>query len=521
MKPIKLISGVLTVGFWTLMSRILGVVREVMILAFVGPGPLMDAFVAAFRLPNMFRRFFAEGAFNAAFVPMFSKKYEGEEDPLVFARDALSGLAFVLLILTALALIFMPALVYATAGGFVGDARFDLTVGYGRIVFPYILLISLAALFSGALNATGHFAAAAAAPVLLNIFVISFMVIGAYVGGAAIFWLIWAIPFAGAAQLVVVWIAAERAGIRVRPARPRLTPDMRQLVRTAIPAALAGGVMQLNLLVGQFVASGYEKAVGWLYAADRLYQLPLGVVGIAVTVVLLPDLSRKLKAQDHVGGRAALSRSGELSLALTIPASVALVVIPLPLVSVLFQRGATGASDSAAIALAVAIYGLGLPSFVLQKVFQPLYFARENTRTPFNYAVVSMLINAVLAIGLAPFIGWIAPAIATTVAGWSMALQLFFGARKMGEVASFDDRFFTRLWRICAASALMGGTLFAGQLLLGPLLAQPWVRGLALTLLIAIGIVAYGIAGQLLGAFSLSEIRNLVRRRGKKDTSPS
>ena len=182
MKPIRLIAGIMTVGFWTLMSRVLGVVREIMILALIGPGPVMDAFVAAFRLPNMFRRFFAEGAFNAAFVPMFSKKYEADEDPIGFARDALNGLAFCLLILTALALIFMPALVWATAGGFAQDVRFDLTVGFGRIVFPYILLISLAALFSGALNATGRFAAAAAAPVLLNILVCASMGMGAYLG---------------------------------------------------------------------------------------------------------------------------------------------------------------------------------------------------------------------------------------------------------------------------------------------------------------------------------------------------
>ena len=167
MKPIRLISGVLTVGFWTLMSRILGVLREVMILAFIGPGPVMDAFVAAFRLPNMFRRFFAEGAFNASFVPMFSKRLETDDNPIGFATQALSGLAFALLILSAVAMVFMPGLVWLTAGGFVGDARFDLTVDYGRIVFPYILLISLTALFSGVLNATGRFAAAAAAPVFL------------------------------------------------------------------------------------------------------------------------------------------------------------------------------------------------------------------------------------------------------------------------------------------------------------------------------------------------------------------
>ena len=512
MKPIRLISGVLTVGFWTLMSRILGTVREIMILALIGPGPMMDAFVAAFRLPNMFRRFFAEGAFNAAFVPMFSKKYEGGENPLGFARDAMNGLAFVLLCLTGLALVFMPALVWATAGGFSGDDRFDLTVSYGRVIFPYILFISLAALFSGALNATGRFAAAAAAPVLLNVFVVGAM-LGAYmIGGEAVLWLVYTIPVAGVAQLALVWFAADCAGIRLRPGRPRLTPEMKRLTVIAIPAALAGGVMQINLLVGQQVASHFDKAVGWLYAADRLYQLPLGVVGIAVGIVLLPDLSRRLKAQDDDGGREAFSRAGELSLALTIPSAVALIVIPLPIVSVLFERGATGPDDSAAMASAVAVYGLGLPAFVLQKVLQPLYFAREDTRTPFRFAVWAMIVNAVVAVGLAPLIGWIAPAIATTLAGWVMVWMLARGARSMGSVARFDDRFRRRLWRVCLASAAMGGVLWGGLLLLGPFLAMPGWRFLALALLIAVGILSYGIAGHLIGAFRMSELRGIIRR---------
>ncbi|MFZ5962310.1 murein biosynthesis integral membrane protein MurJ [Thalassococcus sp. BH17M4-6] len=513
MKPIRLMSGILTVGFWTLASRVLGVAREIMILALIGPGPVLDAFVAAFRLPNMFRRFFAEGAFNAAFVPMFSKKYEADEEPLTFARDAMNGLGFVLLALSALALIFMPALVWATAGGFAGSERFDLTVGFGRIVFPYILFISIAALFSGALNATGHFAAAAAAPVLLNIFVILAMIAGHYLGGDVVMWLVWTVPLAGVAQLALVWIAAERAGVRLRPGRPRLTPDMKRLTVVAIPAALAGGVMQINLLVGQQVASHFDKAVGWLYAADRLYQLPLGVVGIAVGIVLLPDLSRRLKAEDTVGGREAFSRAGEISLALTVPCAVALVVVPLPMVSVLFERGATGPDDSAAIALAVALYGLGLPAFVLQKVLQPLFFAREDTRSPFRYAVVAMLVNAAIAIGLAPVIGWIAPAIATTVAGWIMVAQLSIGGRRFGEVARFDARFRRRAWRICLASVIMGVVMWGTLVLLGPLFAVTGLRYLALLALLVVGTISYGLAGQSIGAFRLSEFRNALRRK--------
>ena len=512
MKPIRLISGILTVGFWTLASRVLGVAREILILAYIGPGPVMDAFVAAFRLPNMFRRFFAEGAFNAAFVPIFSKKYEGEEDPLRFARDALNGLAFVLLLLSALALIFMPALVWATAEGFVGDDRFPLTVAYGRIIFPYILFISLAALFSGALNATGYFAAAAAAPVLLNIFVIIAMAVGAWLGGDVILWLVWTIPLAGVAQLALVWVAAERAGIRVRPGTPRLTPDMRRLVRVAVPAALAGGVMQINLLVGQQVASQFDKAVGWLYAADRLYQLPLGVVGIAIGVVLLPDLSRRLAADDMQGSRDALSRAGEVSLALTIPCAVALVVIPLPLVSVLFERGAATAADSHAIARAVAIYGLGLPAFVLQKIYQPLFFAREDTRTPFYYALAAMAVNAAIAIGLSPLVGWTAPAWATTLAAWAMVLLLIRGARPMGDAARFDDRFHRRIWRIIAASLAMGAICWSVARLTAPALSTPGLRYLALAGLVTVGMASYFAIAHVIGALRLSEFKRAFKR---------
>jgi len=513
MRPVRLLSGILTVSGWTLMSRVLGFVRDVMIASLIGPGPLMDAFVAAFRLPNMFRRFFAEGAFNAAFVPMFSKRLEADENPLGFASLALSGLGLVLLALTGLAMLFMPALVWATAEGFAGDARFGLTVDYGRVVFPYILFISLAALLSGALNAGGRFAAAAAAPVLLNVALIAAMAVAAWIGGAVMQALIWAVPVAGVAQLVLVWVAAERAGLRIRPVRPRWTPEMAQLVRIAIPAALAGGVVQINLVVGQLVASQTDKAVSWLYAADRLYQLPLGVVGIAVGIVLLPDLSRRLKAGDGDGARHALSRGGEVALALTVPCAVALVAIPLPLVSVLFERGAFSVDDSAATALAVAVYGLGLPAFVLQKILQPIFFAREDTRRPFRYAVVAMVVNAVLAFGLAPVIGWIAAALATTVAAWVMVWQLAYGARGYGDGARFDAQFRRRLWRIVLASVLMGGVLWGAALVLGPFLAMGGWRWLALTLLVGFGVVSYGLFGQGLGAFRVQELRGQLRRR--------
>ena len=514
MTPIRLMSGFLTVSGWTMLSRILGFIRDAMILAYLGTGPLYQAYVVAFRLPNMFRRFFAEGAFNMAFVPMYAKRLEADEDPDGFASDAFAGLAAILIALTLVALAAMPWLIYALASGFAGQEEFDLSVEFGRIAFPYILFISLAALLSGMLNAAGRFAAAAAAPVLLNVLLVCAMAIAATVGGDVARTLIWMIPIAGVAQLALLWVAAKRAGFHIKPRRPRLTPEMRHLVRVAFPAALAGGVVQINLLVGQQVASYFDRAVGWLFAADRLYQLPLGVVGIAIGVVLLPDLSRRLKAQDDIGAKHALSRAGEIALALTIPAAVALVVVPIPLVSVLFERGATTADDTNAIAVAVAIYGLGLPAFVLQKIIQPVFFSREDTKRPFQYALVSMVVNAVLAVGLAPMVGWFAPAIATTVAAWAMVGLLHNGAQSYGDVVKFDDRLRNRIWRMVAASLVMGAVLWLAAILLSPYLALAWWRAVALLALVSIGTVSYFGAGQLFGAFHLSEFKAAMRRSG-------
>ncbi|WP_207209148.1 murein biosynthesis integral membrane protein MurJ [Loktanella sp. IMCC34160] len=511
-KQIRLVSGFLTVGFWTLISRLLGFVRDILIAAYLGTGPVAEAFLIAFSLPNMFRRFFAEGAFNMAFVPMFSKRLEAGEDAQSFARDALSGLAFILVIFSVVAHFAMPWLVIAMASGFLGDERYDLAVHFGRIAFPYILFISIAALLSGVLNATGRFMAAAAAPVLLNILFIGAMALASAMGWPVGDTLIWAVPLAGIAQMGLVWIAARRAGFDLRPRRPRMTPELKRLAIIAAPAALAGGVVQVNLLIGRQVASFYDGAVAWLSYADRLYQLPLGVVGIAVGVVLLPDLSRRLRAGDTDGGQNAYNRASEMSLALTIPAAVALVAIPVPLVSVLFERGAFGTDDTMATALAVAVYGMGLPAFVLQKVLQPLFFAREDTRTPFYIALVALAVNAGLAIGLSPVIGYLAAAIGTTIAGWSTVVILWLASRGMGPAAQTDARFRRRFWRICLASAVMGAALWWLAAALQPFLGAAGTRYGALAILVTVGIVVYFGVGHLVGAFRLGDFRRALRR---------
>ena len=528
MKPIRLMSGFFTVGIWTLLSRVMGFARDIMIAGYLGTGPVAEAFLVAFSLPNLFRRFFAEGAFNMAFIPMFSKKVEGGDGAEEFAQDAFVGMAVILTFFTILGIVLMPLLVTAMASGFRGDERFDLAVEYGRYAFPYILFISLAALLSGVLNATGRFMAAAAAPVLLNVVFILAIIVAAALGrplsdtlGVSLDQalglrvgdsLALSVPFAGFVQMAVVWWAAARAGYPLRLKRPRMTPELKRLAYIAAPAALAGGVVQINLLVGRQVASFFEGAVAWLNYADRLYQLPLGVVGIAIGVVLLPDLSRRLRGGDTAGGRDAFNRASELSLALTVPAAVALVVIPMPLTSVLFQRGAFTADDTAATALTVAVYGLGLPAFVLQKTLQPLFFAREDTRSPFKYAVAAMILNLVLAVGLSPFIGFIAAALGTTMTGWAMVVMLWRGSRDMGEAANLDARFKTRIWRIIIASGGMGVALWITQVILGPYFGTPGLRYIALTALVTTGIISYFAIGQAVGAFKLHEFRRALRR---------
>jgi putative peptidoglycan lipid II flippase len=507
MSGARLFKGIMTVGFWTLLSRVLGMAREVLLYMLIGAGPVLDAFVVAFRLPNMFRRFFAEGAFNAAFVPLFSKRLEAQDNPIGFANQAMGGLAFALALLTALALIFMPALVWLTAQGFMGDARFDMAVDYGRVMFPYIFLISLSALLSGALNAQGRFAMAAAAPVFLNIIIICALCLGWVMNHAVIYYLIWAVPIAGVVQLAALWRAAQAAGLPIRLGRPSFSPEMRQLVRIALPAALANGVLQINLLVGQLVASQHPGAVSWLYGADRLYQLPLGVVGIAVGIVLLPELSRRLQAKDQTGAKQAFASATEITLALSLPAAMALCVVPYPFVSALFEHGATSRLDAQAMALATAIYGLGLPAFVLQKLLQPLYFAREDTRRPFRFALVGMGVNATLAVGLMPFIGWLAAAIATSLSAWAMVGLLFWGARGFDNILKPDTALKHRLLRMCIASLILGVALYSIQFFISPAITSVSGRIVYALFLVIAGAGLYLWLGERLKAFSLQEIK--------------
>ncbi len=511
-----------TVGFWTMASRVLGFARDIMVAAVLGTGAFADAFFVAFRFPNLFRRWFAEGAFNSAFVPLFAKELEGDGRAAArrFGEEALSFLLFALLVFIALAQIFMPWLVYALAPGFADTPeKFDLTVFLTRITFPYLLFISLMALLSGVLNALHRFTAAAAAPVLLNVVFIATLALVAWAGlgnsPAAAQFMAWGVAVAGLLQLIVVWVAVRLAGMGLRLRLPRLTPRVRRLIALGIPGAIAGGITQINIFIGTIIASLQAGAVSYLYYADRLYQLPLGVIGIAIGVVLLPELSRRLRAGDMAAVHDSQNRSLEFSLLLTLPAAVALFVVPLPIIKVLFERGAFSAEAAQATAWALQAFAWGLPAFVLVKVFSPGFFAREDTKTPMYFAFVAMVVNVAGSLALFPYLQHVGIALATTLSGWVNAVLLWAALKRRGHW-QWNAELRRRLPRILLASLLMGVALHFAQEGLASWLSHDalWVRVAALAALVGGGLLAYGVAVLLTGAARLRELAALFARGG-------
>ncbi len=524
----KLYRAFATVGGLTMVSRVFGFIRDVMTAAVLGTGPVADAFFVAFRFPNLFRRLFAEGAFNSAFVPLFAKRLEGEDQSAArrFAEEALAGLLFVLLLLTAIAELAMPWLMYALAPGFSADpAKFDLAVLLTQITFPYLLCISLVALLSGILNSLGRFSMAAAAPILLNVVLIGALLVAAALGfnnspGSGIV-LAWGVAVAGLVQLAALWIAVRRAGLHLRFVRPVLSADMKRLITLGIPGVISGGVTQLNIAVGTIIASLQAGAISYLYYADRLYQLPLSIVGVAIGVVLLPDLARSLRAGDHRSVMDNQNRSIEFALLLTLPAAVALAVSAEPIIRVLFERGAFTASDTLSTAAALAAFAIGLPAFVLIKVLQPAYFAREDTRTPMRFAVWNMLLNVAgsvglfflfSALGLMPHVGI---ALATSLSGWVNAYLLWSELTTRGHFES-DKRLKANTLAMIGASVAMGvlvwALLFAFDASLRPAAGAP--RQFAvLALVFTFALVVYACVVQMAGVLKWTDfLRRLTRR---------
>lgn len=524
----KLYKSFATVGGLTLLSRVFGFLRDILIAATLGSGWVADAFVVAFRFPNLFRRLFGEGAFNSAFVPIFAKKVEGEgkESARVFAEEAMAGLLFILLILTIVAEIAMPFLMYGLAPGFDAQPeKFDLAVLLTRITMPYLLCMSLVALMSGALNSVGRFAESSSVSIVLNLTMTSATLIALWLGlkaepNAGIIQAL-GVFVAGILQLLVLMWGMKRAGLSLKLRWPKWTEDLRRLWKLGIPGIVSGGVTQINIAIGTMIATLQPGAVSQLYYADRLYELPLAIVGIAVGVVLLPDVARQLRAGNMEGVMDSQNRSLEFAMLLTIPAALALAMIPTELIRVLFERGAYKASDTAATAAVLSVFALGLPAFVMIKVFSPAYFAREDTKTPMRYATISLTANTLGSIGLFFLFrswGWMPQlgiAVATTVGGWLNAYLLWSTLRKRGEFVA-DARLKRNFPLIGLATVAMGAALYFAAQWLAPYLVSSAgfaTKVTALALLVSIGLIVYAVAIVATGVMTRAQLGRFTRRR--------
>jgi putative peptidoglycan lipid II flippase len=490
---LRFLQSIATVGGFTLVSRVLGFVRDILIAAVLGAGAGADVFFVAFKLPNLFRRLFAEGAFSMAFVPMFAGRIESEgiRDAKIFAESAFAVLFWVLLVFVVVVQIAMPLVMLGFAPGFIGDPdKFDLAVDLTRITFPYLLFISLVSLMAGVLNSLGRFAAAAATPILLNL-----CLIGAILGLApympsAGHALAWGVAGAGVVQFVWLYVACGREGVWLKLPWPRLGPDVRNLMKRMAPVAVGAGIYQINLVIDTVIASLLPAgSISYLFYADRVNQLPLGVLGVAVGTALLPKLSRQVRGGDTVGALHSQNRALEISLLLTLPAAVALMVAADPVIRVLFERGAFGAAETAATAAALGVYAAGLPAYVMVKALAPGFFGREDTVTPVKIAVLCLVVNLVLNLILMGPFAHVGIAAATVVSSWLNAGLLAYVLYRRGH-------------------------LFIDSRLAGRLPGPTVDRALALAVLVVGGMVVYGGLVLAFGAARPSDLKSLYRGGG-------
>jgi len=509
------LAAVATVSGFTMMSRIFGFIRDIFVAQFAGTGTLADAFFIAFRLPNLFRRWFAEGAFNVAFVPLFTKKLNtvGADDAREFANTAMASLTLLLFGFTILAEIFMPQVMAVIAPGFNEDPlKAERAVLYSRIMFPYLTFMALLALYGGVLNALRTFAAPAAAPIAMNIVLIIALLFNQPIGYEATKVMSWAIIASGLIQWLIVLIALERQGFYLRPTMPRLTADIRLLFKRMIPGMISGGVMQIDVLIASAIASMGAGAISYLYYAERIIHLPIGVIGVALGVVLLPTLSERLARGDQSGAAETQNRAAEGALLLTVPACLALTLIPDVIISTLFERGAFTAASTASTAPVLAAYALAMPALVLQKVFQPGYYAAEDTVTPVIFAAINMALNAGIGFTLFPIYGAVGLGIAMSISAWVHLLLLMGGLMKR-DAWQPDVRLFSKLARIVIAAALMGAALYYGKMVLIDLTTGTTLeRVAALLVLVGGGGGAYAVGAIVTGAARPRELVAMIKR---------
>ena len=520
-----------SVGGLTLVSRVLALVRDSLQARYVGANFASDAFLVAFRLPNMFRAFFAEGAFSSAFIPLFNRKLAeeggGRAAAFNFAERALSVLFAFLAVMTVVMLVAAWPLTALLSGGFEAQHpthdQFAFAVSLSRITIPYLMLICLASLLGGVLNSLDKFWVNAAAPILLNVaMIVALFVFHGTPQETARAQAI-SVPVGGLLQLAWLYAACRAAGVSLRPRLPRVDPEVKRLMKLILPAALGAGAVQFNLVVSTTL-SGYllpQGSISYIYYADRLNQLPLGLIGIGLGTILLPTVSRLLGAGEEAKAMDTQNRGVELALFLTLPAMVALVVAAEPIVRGLFQYGHFTPADTVKCSWALAGFSIGLPSYVLVKVLTPGYYARHDTVTPVRFAVQSVAVNLIGNIVLIPLLsrwgfGHVGPPLATALASTANVWMLYATLSKRGHFVP-DAALKRRIPRLALAALLMGVAVYGIDILLDPWLGgRIWERYVALTALVGAGVAVYALACFLTGAFVLDDVKLLLRRRARE-----
>ncbi len=512
----NLLKATGTIGGLTLVSRVAGFAREMLMARVLGAGIYTDAFYVAFRLPNTFRRLFGEGAFSAGFVPLYSQRLQsgGEREARHFSEEVLAVFLPTLILFTAVFEIIMPLFIWAITGWHGGQLAFGTLLT--RITFPYLLLISLVSLFSGILNSIARFTAAAFAPALLNLAMLTSLLMFRQGGQVTATALAAAVTVGGILQLALLLAACKRAGIVLKIRRPRLTPGVRQFVRVVIPATLGAGVYQVSVFIDTFFLTRIGTgAVSWFNYADRLNQLPLGVIGAAIGTAILPQVSRHVDIGEADKAAKVQGQAAELAMLLCLPAALALAVTALPLVSAIFEAGRFNASDANNTALTLSLIALGLPAYVLVKVLTPGFYARRDTATPVKVAlavlVVNVILNFVLIWGLGYGIGGLAAAVA--ISSWLNCSILYVLLHRRGHFR-IEKWLASRLGRQLLAAAAMAAVLIVVRTVLaGWFLGSAGHRLAAVVAIVGAGLIVYFPLVWILGGTDREELKALLRRR--------
>jgi len=505
----NLFKSTTTFSFFTIISRILGYVRDILIAIFLGAGPLADAFFVAFRIPNTFRRLFSEGTFNAAFVPSYASELaNGEDQSKRFATSVFSLLILCLFFTILVIEIFMPAFVFLIAPGFSGNAdKMNVAINLTRITLPFLLFVSLSSFFSAILNSHNRFAVAAAAPVILNILLISVLLYGNILGDKLVYYLSYAVTIAGIVQFLFLYYYVRKFYLPNFSFKIAIDEKIKKFFSKLLPSIFSSGVTQINILIGTIIASFQASAVSYLYYADRIYQINLAIAGIAIGTVILPQLSKLIEVKNDLEITSIQNKALELSLFLSIPATVALFIASNSIVSALFGYGSFSETSVQNSALALFYFAFGLPAFALIKVFSSFFFARHNTKTPFYISLVSVLLNIIISVTLFQKIGFIIIPIATSISSWLNAIALYIFSRKKNFFI-FNDIFIYRFPRILFSSLITGLIFyFLLDLFSFKLIYSESLKLFYLLLCISITLISYLLISIFTKAFKMSDIK--------------